>query len=71
VAVSYGIGVDVHGQAPTPRRLDLREEPRRPAPVVGAGELEVGDLHVHARRLRHRDGLADRLEDMIGLVADM
>ena len=64
-----GIGVAVHRQPAAARGLDLAEEAGGAAPVVDAGELQVGDLHVHAGGLGDRDRLAHGLEAAIGLVA--
>ncbi len=63
------VAVDLHA-APA-RGVDLGEEPPGTAPVVHAGQLQMRDLDVDARGLADRDRLAHRLEDLVGLVADV
>src|SRR6267378_2619488 len=65
------VRVAVHGPPATTGRGDLLEHAAGAAPVVDTGELEVGDLHVNAGRLRDGDRFADGLAAVVGLVANV
>src|SRR5437870_5740000 len=71
VAVSYGYASQSTGN-PRRRAAAISSSMRAgAAPVVDTGELEVGDLHVNAGRLRDGDGFADGLAAAVGLVANV
>ena len=70
-AGSVGVLIDIDLHAALAGGVDLRQQPGGTTPIVGARELEMGDLHVDAAGLADGDGLPHRLEDVIGLIPDV
>ncbi len=70
---SRGVGVliAVHRHAAFTRRLDLAQQFRRTAPVIGARELEMGNLHVDATGLTYGNRFTHGVKNAVGLIADM